>query len=191
MTFKPPKVEASRQYLSKLVPKPKVLVELGGYVGISALSWGDMLRSFHTSDGEVKDVKVYSCELEPDFVKIIRDFVSTAGLNGTVEVMEGISTDSLRKLKKERGIEHIDVLFLDHWEEFYLPDLKICQELGLLRVGSVVVADNTDKPGAPEYLKYMQTGGEGGWKYRCETVAVEAPQGAPVSSVAMVCDSDS
>lgn len=182
MIFQKPKVDASRQFLQKLNPKPKVLVELGGYVGKSAVAWGDLLRSFHTNNGEVKDVKVFSLELEPDFVPIIRDFVSISGLEGIVEVVQGPSQESLRILKNERGIDKIDVLFLDHWEDRYLPDLRTVEELGMLKVGSVLVADNTDMPGTPDYLKYVEAGGEGGFKYRCESVVVDAPDGAPVSS---------
>lgn len=36
----------------------------------------------------------------------------------------------------------------------------------------MVIADNTDSPGAPDYLKYMEAGGEGGWKFRCDRVDV-------------------
>lgn len=181
MIFQQPKVDAAQRVLEKLDPKPRILVELGGYVGKSAIAWGAMLRDFH-ADGQVQ---VFSMELEPDFVRIIRDFVEIAGLTDIVEVVEGQSGDSLRNLKQQKGIEKIDALFLDHWEKFYLSDLKVCEELGLLRVGSVVVADNTDMPGAPEYLRYVEGGGEGAWKYRCEKVLVDEPQGSPVSYVLM------
>lgn len=181
MIFQQPKVDAAQRVLEKLDPKPRILVELGGYVGKSAIAWGAMLRDFH-ADGQVK---VFSMELEADFVRIIRDFVEIAGLTDIVEVVEGQSGDSLRNLKQQKGIEKIDVLFLDHWEKFYLSDLKVCEELGLLRVGSVVVADNTDMPGAPEYLRYVEGGGEGGRKYRCEKTVVDEPQGSPVSFLLM------
>ena len=91
--------------------------------------------------------------------------------------MQGESGESLRKLKSEKCIEHIDVLFLDHWEKFYVPDLRLCEELGLLKKGSVIVADNTDMPGAPDYLKYVEGGGEGGWKYRCESIDIGTQKG--------------
>lgn len=173
MIFSQPKLDATEKVLATLDPKPKVLVELGGYVGKSALAWGLMLQKFHqASQGQASEVKVFSMELEPDFVSIIRDFVDTSGLSGTVEVLEGESGESLKRLKAEKGIERIDVLFLDHWEKFYVPDLRTCEDLKLLKKGSVVVADNTDMPGAPDYLKYVESGGEGGWRYRCESVDV-------------------
>lgn len=182
MIFSQPKLVATEKVLEQLNPKPKVLVELGGYVGKSALAWGLMLQKFQqASQGNVRDVKVFSMELEPEFAKMIRDFVDIAGLSGTVEVVQGQSSESLKLLKAEKGIEHIDVLFLDHWKEFYVPDLRLCEELGLLKKGSVVVADNTDIPGAPDYLKYVESGGEGGWKYRCESIDVGSERG-PVSS---------
>lgn len=73
------------------------------------------------------------------------------------------------------------MLFLDHWEKFYVPDLRLCEELSLLKPGSVIVADNTDMPGAPDYLKYVEGGGEGGWKYRCESIEVGGSTKGPVS----------
>lgn len=176
MIFQQPKVDATRKVLSQLNPPPKVLVELGGYVGKSAIAWGEMLRVFNP--GQEGEVKVFSLELETKFVEIIRELVSLAKLDGTVEVVQGKSEDSLRALKR-KGIETVDVLFVDHYEEFYLPDLRLCEELGLLRKGTVIVADNTDMPGAPEYLKYIEAGGEGGFRYRCETVQVEAKSGKP------------
>ena len=36
----------------------------------------------------------------------------------------------------------MDVLFVDHAKERYLPDLRLIEEAGLLRDGSVVCADN-------------------------------------------------
>ncbi|KAK5938749.1 hypothetical protein PMZ80_008941 [Knufia obscura] len=115
MIFSQRKLDATEKVLAKLDPKPKVLVELGGYVGKSALAWATMLQKFQqNSQGNVSEVKVFSMELEPDFVKIIRGFADISGLSGTLEVMEGGSGDSLKRLKAEKGIEHIDVLFLDH-----------------------------------------------------------------------------
>ncbi|KAJ9651551.1 hypothetical protein H2198_009167 [Neophaeococcomyces mojaviensis] len=141
MIYSDKKLNATEKALATLDLKPKVLVELGGYVGKSAVAWGPMLMKLNTAT----------------------DSTSSIGIRE--------SGESLRRLKEE-GIEHIDVLFLDHWEKFYVPDLRLCEELSLLKPGSVIVADNTDMPGAPDYLKYVEGGGEGGWKYRCESIEV-------------------
>jgi predicted O-methyltransferase YrrM len=129
---------------------------------------------------------VYSCELDAGLAKIARDFVELAGLSDVVEVVEGKSTDSIKMLKEEHKIDHIDVLFLDHWESYYLPDLQLCEDLGLLRKGSIVLADNTDMPGAPDYVKYVKAGGrgnEGGMKLESKTYQAGGAARGPVRDV--------
>ena len=37
-----------------------------------------------------------------------------------------------------------------------MQDFKVCQELGLLKKGSMVIADNVMKPGAPEYRAFVR-----------------------------------
>ena len=42
-------------------------------------------------------------------------------------------------------------------KECYLPDLLKMEELGMLRDGTAVVADNVVYPGAPGFLEYVDT----------------------------------
>ncbi|KEF51762.1 uncharacterized protein A1O9_12099 [Exophiala aquamarina CBS 119918] len=176
------KLEKSRSILAEMDPPPKVLLEAGTYVGNSAIAWGDMLRTIN--GGNAEGVKVYTFELDEEFVKIARELVELAGLSDIVTVIQGKSTDSIRTLKEESGLDQIDVLFLDHWEEAYLPDLQLCEDLALFHKGSVVLADNTDYPGAPEYVKYVKAGGrgeQGHVKYESVSYATASKAGAPVS----------
>ena len=177
----------SRKILQQLNPKPRTIVELGTYVGNSAVAWGAMLQDLHEEDPvALKDCKVFCCELDPTFVKITRDFVDLAGLSDIVEVLEGEAADSLRKLKQEGRLAKTDMLFIDHWKKFYLPDLQVCEGLGFLQAGSIVIADNTDMPGAPDYLEYVQKGGsgkEGSVKYESKTYETTTQKRVPVSSL--------
>ena len=133
MIFHQHKLDVSRKIIEQMKPKPKVIVELGTYVGNSAIGWGSMLKQMHESDSAAfNDCKVFSCELDPNFIKIASDFVDLAGLSGIVEIVQGPAAESLRKLKQERRLAKADMLFIDHWEKFYLADLKVCEELGLL-----------------------------------------------------------
>lgn len=99
--------------------------------------------------------------------------------------MEGASGDWIPKLREKFGIEAFDLVFLDHWKDRYLPDTKLMevrlvvtlqfgwnafpghsamtqflffqkQECGLLREGSVLLADNVICPGTPDYLEYVR-----------------------------------
>lgn len=49
------------------------------------------------------------------------------------------------------------MMFLDHYKPAYTTDLKLCEELGLIRPGSVLCADNVIKPGNPPYLEYVRS----------------------------------
>ena len=175
MVFSAEKLAASRKAFEAMSAPPKVLVELGTYVGYSAVAWGAMLVDLN--DGRRHQVKVWCCELDPEFARISSDFVALAGLQDVVEVVVGKSTDSLAAFAKGGQLKEgaVDVLFLDHWEEAYLPDVKVCEKEKLFHIGSLIVADNTDFPGAPEYLEYVKKGGDENVKYKTETVDSGAP----------------
>jgi catechol O-methyltransferase len=53
-----------------------------------------------------------------------------------------------------------DLVFLDHWKDLYKTDLELLEQHGMLRPGSIVVADNTGDLFSPEtYLTYVRTCG--------------------------------
>lgn len=124
-------------------------VELGGYVGYSAILFADAVRA---AGG-----KQYFClEHNAEFASIIRTLSDLAGLADLVTVMTGDSSDSLRLLKTRGLFTQIDLLFLDHYKPLYLRDLKLCEDLGFIRPGSTLAADNVIKPGNPPYLEYVR-----------------------------------
>jgi catechol O-methyltransferase len=112
--------------------------------------------------------------------------VELAGLKHIVEVVVGDANTSLRRLKAEGALETVDVVLLDHWEKFYKGDLQTIEELGLLKSGSVVIADNCGR--APEYLQYV--GGEkgkSGLGFKTETIESIMPMGIKVCLVDSGC----
>ncbi|KAF3351507.1 GPN-loop GTPase 2-like protein [Verticillium dahliae VDG2] len=125
--------------------KPKIMVELGGYVGYSAVLFGDALRS---AGGE----RFICIEKNPEFAAVARSMVELAGLSSIVEIHVGSADETLKRLHSSGVLESIDLLFLDHVKPAYLPDLKTCENLQLVRPGSVLAADNVIKPGNPPYL---------------------------------------
>ncbi|KAF4499636.1 catechol O-methyltransferase [Fusarium agapanthi] len=116
--------------------KPSIFVELGGYVGYSALFLGGALRNAHKDNQDANNVIYWSLEADP--------------------VITGKAADSLRQLKEEGKLEGVDMLFLDHIEDLYVIDLQVAESLGLLKTGSHIVADNVLRPGAPEYKQYVK-----------------------------------
>ncbi|XXG94488.1 hypothetical protein Hte_000745 [Hypoxylon texense] len=129
---------------------PRVMVELGGYVGYSAIAFGAALRD---AGGE----RYYSLEMNPEFAAVISMLVDFAGLSDIVKIVVGPSSRSLERLFTEGAVKHIDLLFLDHYKPSYTPDLKLCEELGLVSIGSTYAADNVVKPGNPPYLEYVRS----------------------------------
>ncbi|KAF2749283.1 putative O-methyltransferase [Sporormia fimetaria CBS 119925] len=129
--------------------RPRVMVELGGYVGYSCILFGDALRR---AGGQ----RYYSLEMNPEFAAIIASLVDLAGLSDIVKVIVGRSDMSIRRLQDNGQLTHIDLLFLDHFKPAYVTDLKLCESLGLIAEGSVIAADNVIKPGNPAYLQYVR-----------------------------------
>ncbi|OAX81766.1 hypothetical protein ACJ72_03887 [Emergomyces africanus] len=130
--------------------KPQVMVELGGYVGYSAILFGDAVRR---AGGK----RYYSLERNPEFGAVSRMLLDLAGLSDFVTIVIGPSDVSLCNLHSSGIIDHIDMLFLDHYKPAYVTDLKLCEQLGMIVPGSVLVADNVISPGNPPYLKYVRS----------------------------------
>lgn len=151
ITFGLPKITKCRELLAQMNPRPKILIELGTYIGNSAIAWGEMLQTLNP-DHKTTECKVITMELDKNFAAIARSLIDLAGLSDVVTVLEGAAAGNLWLLKSEHFLDKVDVLFLDHWQEAYLPDLKLCEELQLFRKGTLVLADNTDVPGKTTYL---------------------------------------
>lgn len=94
--------------------------------------------------------------MNPEFAAVIMSLVNLAGLSNIVEVIVGPSDASLARLYSEGRLSHIDLMFLDHYKPAYITDLKLCEELRLVRPGTVLAADNVIKPGNPPYLEYVR-----------------------------------
>jgi len=134
--------------------RPRITVELGGYVGYSALLFGSAARE------ACPGAQYYSIERHPLFAAISMVVLELAGLlSGTVHVVLGSSAESLRRLYAEGCFmgEKIDLLFLDHWKPSYVTDLKLAEELGLVSEGTILAADNVVRPGNPPYLEYVRS----------------------------------
>lgn len=126
---------------------PSTALELGTYCGYSTVRIARLL-----SPGS----KLITLEFNPDYAAIARQIIAYAGLQDKVILVEGPSGDLIPKMKQQHGIKSFDFVFLDHWKDRYVPDTKLLEECGLLRKGTVLLADNVICPGTPEYLKYVR-----------------------------------
>ena len=103
--------------------------------------------------------QLYSLEVDPLVASIAMNLISLAGLADVVQVIVGSSAHTLQRLHNQGALVQtgIDLLLLDHSEELYEPDVKLCEKLGFLRSGALIIADNVVRPGAPAYRNYMRT----------------------------------
>ncbi|KAF9779365.1 hypothetical protein IL306_001910 [Fusarium sp. DS 682] len=131
--------------------KPKVMVELGGYVGYSTLLFANAVR-------KAGGTHYYSLERNPEFAAVITSLLDLSGLRDIARVIVGPSDAGLTRLHANGTISKIDLMFLDHYKPAYTSDLKLCERLGLVGPGSVLAADNVIKPGNPPYLAFEPTG---------------------------------
>ncbi|KAI1358259.1 hypothetical protein F5Y08DRAFT_345904 [Xylaria arbuscula] len=107
--------------------KPKTMVEFGGYIGYSAIKFGSAVKA-------VGGQRYLSFE-------------------SNAETKYRFDTEPC---KPEAAPREIDILFLDHAENLYLTDLKLCEDLHLLHTGSYVVADNVGSPETGEYVSWVE-----------------------------------
>jgi catechol O-methyltransferase len=131
--------------------KPAAMLELGGYVGYSAILFGAALKR---AGGKF----YYSIEMDPLFAAVAASLVDLAGLRDTVRVIVGTGADGIQILAKEGAFQgaQLDMIFLDHHKPSYTTDLKLCERLGLVGPGTVLIADNMIIPGNPPYAAWVR-----------------------------------
>jgi len=130
---------------------PGLVLELGAYCGYSALRMAHVLPP---------GGRVVSVEASPDNAAVARRVLEHAGVTDRVSVVVGRLDDggtTMDALEAEHGLRRggLDLVFLDHDKDAYLPDLQRVLQRGWLRPGGIAVADNVRFPGAPEYRAYM------------------------------------
>jgi catechol O-methyltransferase len=101
-----------------------------------------------------------SVEFNPANASIARRIFEHAGVSARIAVRGGTLGDggkTVDALGRDHGFTpgSIDLVFLDHDKNAYLPDLELILREGWLRTGALAVADNVKVPGAPEYRAYM------------------------------------
>ncbi|EQL01395.1 S-adenosyl-L-methionine-dependent methyltransferase [Ophiocordyceps sinensis CO18] len=128
--------------------KPAVVLELGGYIGYSAIMFGSAMKQ---AGGDV----YYSVEKNPLFAAVAACLVDLAGLRDTVRVGIGAGAEGIMRLHAQ-GVTEIGMAFFDHHKPSYVADLKLCERLGLIKKGTVLVADNMILPGNPPYAEWVR-----------------------------------
>ncbi len=128
------------------LPSNANVLELGAYCGYSSIMMANALGA---------EARVTSIEINEDCVTSARANVDVAGLSDRITFLHGPSTEVLATLN-----DRVDLVFLDHWKDLYLKDLKLMEERGIVGPGTIVVADNVGDIFSPEpYLDYVRSCG--------------------------------
>ena len=125
---------------------PRRALELGAYCGYSAVLIGAELRKVGGT--------LVSLEVDSGNAAVARRVVRHAGLDAVVDVRVTPAAEGIRELRGQ-----FDLVFIDHWKDDYLADLKRIEEAGLLSDGAVVIADNVGIFSGTlcEYLAYVRS----------------------------------
>jgi predicted O-methyltransferase YrrM len=111
-------------------------------LGFSTIHLASALRDNGTGS-------LITTEFQPAKARIARQNLADAGLEDLVELREG---DALETLKRLDG--QVDLLFLDGWNDLYLPVLLLVEPQ--LVPGSLVVADlSKDDPQLTSYCNHV------------------------------------
>ncbi|KAM8961993.1 catechol O-methyltransferase-like [Pelodytes ibericus] len=133
---------------------PSALLELGTYCGYSAIRTARLLKP---------GARLFTVEKNPVHAAVAKQMIDFAGVQDKVQILEGSTEDIIPKLKTTYAVDHFDFVFIDHMETRYKPDTKLLEDYGLLRKGSVLLADNVSFHNSQDFLKYVRKNG----RYDC------------------------
>lgn len=134
--------------------KPKRILEIGTYVGYSAILMAEAVGA---------NTKIVTIEVDPENAEIARENIKKAGFEERVEIEVGDAKELIPTLSAT-----FDFIFIDAAKEDYLDYLKLVEEK--LEEGAVVVADNVKifKDDMRDFLEYVRESG----KYESKTYDV-------------------
>ena len=121
------------QFLALLVQitGAKNILELGTFTGTSSLAMGLALPI---------DGQIVTCDMEPDYTNIARNYWIKAGIDKKIELRLGPAMSTLDELIKEGPEDYFDMAFIDANKKDY--DHYYERVLTLIRPGGLIVIDN-------------------------------------------------
>lgn len=168
MNIGPAKGPLVKELVERLPPGARVL-ELGAFCGYSSILFASALGA---------DSRIVSLEWSRASVEGASANAAFAGLDDRIDFIQGDSGETIPTLEGP-----FDLVFIDHSKPLYLRDLKLIEEHGLLRPGSIVVADNVGPIlGDQNYLEYVRGCGHYETEYREATIEyTDVPDGVEIS----------
>eukprot|EP00933_Yihiella_yeosuensis_P054447 TRINITY_DN5289_c0_g1_i6.p1 TRINITY_DN5289_c0_g1~~TRINITY_DN5289_c0_g1_i6.p1 ORF type:complete len:859 (+),score=116.74 TRINITY_DN5289_c0_g1_i6:221-2578(+) len=131
--------------------EPKLMVEVGLYVGYSSTRMASQLKNWGG--------KVISIEVDPYHAAISRNTIEWAGLTDHIEIWTGHSENLIPRLHERLPQKSIDILFFDQQGTKMHLDLQRIVDLKMLSDTAIVVGDNVLRPGAPQFMYWNTVAG--------------------------------
>ena len=103
-----------------------------------------------------EDTLIVTIDVDPASVATARRIYEHAGVANRIQIIVNPTYLSIPHLSKKFHIDSFDFIFIDHDKEDYLGDLKLLEDVGLIKPGTMIVADNIIFPGAPDYVNYIR-----------------------------------
>ena len=122
-------------------------VSIGTFLGYSSL------RIAARTPG---DVLIVTIESNAQSAEIARRIHEHAGVAHRIYIVVNSTDKAIPRLRNQFHVDLFDFIFIDHQKEYYLQDFKLLEHEGLIKRGTMVVADNVLMPGAPDYLRYIR-----------------------------------
>ena len=133
-------------YVLAMAARARTIVEFGASLGFSTIHLAAAAR-------DLGGARVITTEMEPEKARLARQNLADAGLDDLVDLREG---DALSTLA---DVDEGDLLFLDGWNNLYLPVLDLLDPA--LSTGALVVADlSAGRSGAGPLLPADARSGE-------------------------------
>ncbi|KAJ9082891.1 putative catechol O-methyltransferase [Entomophthora muscae] len=117
-----------------VIGEHKLIVELGGYYGCSAVMFSNFLKNDSNS-------MHYTIEINFILACVIKKMTTYTGLSNKVRVLIGNLSQNIKTLKNKCNISQVDML-LDHIKDSHLPEFLIAEERYLVHKYTVIAANN-------------------------------------------------
>jgi catechol O-methyltransferase len=102
------------------------------------------------------DSLIISIERDSKSAEIAHTIHEHAGVSNRIKIIVDSTENVIPRLNQQYHFHSFDFIFIDHYGEAYLRDFMLLEQYGLIRSGTMIVADNVIYPGAPNYLNYIK-----------------------------------
>ncbi len=122
------------------------VLELGTNYGYSSLRLANVLGS---------DAAIHTVEIDPVLAMTAAAIHAYAGVGDRVSIINAQANEIIADFT-----EPFDLVFIDHYPENYLPDLRLLERQGLVQRGTTIVSDNVVifKDRLTSYLDHLRHG---------------------------------